>query len=75
MGGFRSKPDVAKNTITKESLGLTYAICTMCGTTSFTQDGDCTWKTHTSPPSSPIAKPTSSEFSTVTEVTTTRGRG
>lgn len=33
MGGFRSQPDLQKHTVCKESLGLTYAICSMCGKT------------------------------------------
>jgi hypothetical protein len=44
MGGFRSQPDLEKHTISKESLGLTYAITSMCGNSSLMKDGDSTWR-------------------------------
>jgi len=31
MGGFRSQPDLEKHTVSKESLGITYAVTSMCG--------------------------------------------
>jgi hypothetical protein len=40
MGGFRSKPDLQKHTITKEGFGLSYAVSHMCGQLIITQAGD-----------------------------------
>ena len=47
MGGFRSQPDLSKHTIAKESLGLTYAVSSMCGSFYFNQVGVSTWKMRT----------------------------
>ena len=68
MGGFRSKPDLVKHTINKESLGLTYAVSSMCGTYLFNQVGDSTWRILTSPPCSPIGEAISLQSSMDTEV-------
>jgi len=40
MGGFRSKPDLTKHTITKEGFGVSYAASHMCGQLLLTQAGD-----------------------------------
>ncbi len=59
MGSFRSKPDLTKHSISKETTNFSYTVVNMCGSIYFTQVGDFSCKMHISQQSSAIKKHTS----------------